>query len=91
MQDTAGEVGTRSLEMYSCGPLHMAEQRQDDQLVPTYSTSMPIWDVVLKTCQKQWRIGMGGERGPRISQLMARQDDDDDDFISMFLLLIFQR
>ena len=23
--------------MYSCGPLHMDEQRQDDQLEPTYS------------------------------------------------------
>ena len=29
MQDTAGEVGTSSYVMYSCEPLHMAEERQD--------------------------------------------------------------
>ena len=32
MRDTAGEV------MYSCGPLQMAEQRQGNQLKPTYSS-----------------------------------------------------
>ena len=32
MQDTAGEVGTSSLVMYSDGPLHMADQKQSDQL-----------------------------------------------------------
>ena len=32
MQDTAGEVGTSSPVMYSYGPPHMAEQKQDDQL-----------------------------------------------------------
>ena len=42
MQDTAEEVGTSSLVMYSCGTLHMNEQRQDDQLEPTYSSSLPI-------------------------------------------------
>ena len=35
MWDTAGEVGTSSLVMYSYGPLHMAEQKQGDQLEPT--------------------------------------------------------
>ena len=30
--DTAGEVGTSSWMMYYCGPLHMDEQKQDDQL-----------------------------------------------------------
>ena len=33
--------------MYSCGLLHMDEQRQDDQLEATYSSSVPIWDVAL--------------------------------------------
>ena len=34
----AGEVGMSSqVMMYSCGPLHMDVQRQDDQLEPTYS------------------------------------------------------
>ena len=35
MQDTAGEVGTSSYVMYSSGPIHMDEQRLDDQLEPT--------------------------------------------------------
>ena len=71
MQNTAGEVGTNSQVMYSSGLLHMDEQRQDDQLEPTYSSSVPIWDVGLKTCRKQWTIGMDGERGSGISVLMA--------------------
>ena len=62
MQDTAGEVGTSSLVMYSCGPLHTDMLRQDDQLEPTHSSSVPIRDVALRTCQKQWMIGRGGER-----------------------------
>ena len=78
LRDTTGEVGTTSLVMYSDGPLHMAEQRQDDQLEPTYSSSVPIRDVVLKTCRKQWTIGRSGERGSWVSSLMARHDDDDD-------------
>ena len=57
----------------------MAEQRQDDQLEPTYSSSEPIRDVALKKCRKQWTIGKGGERGLRISVQIARRDDDDDD------------
>ena len=62
--------------MYSCGPFHMAEQRQDDQLEPTYNSSMPIRDIAPKTCRKQWTIGRRGERGTGISVLMARHDDD---------------
>ena len=34
--------------MYSGGPLHMDEQRQDVQLEPTYSNSVPIRDVALR-------------------------------------------
>ena len=55
----------------------MDEQRQDDQLEPTYSSSVPIRDVALKTCWKQWTIGRGGKRGSGISVLMARRDDDE--------------
>ena len=62
-----------------CGPLHMDEQNQDDQPEPTYSSSVPIQDVVLKTCQKQWTIGRGSKRGSGISVLIMRHDDDDDD------------
>ena len=65
--------------MYSCGPLHIDYQRQDDQLEPTYSSSMPIRDVAPKTCRKQWTIGSSGERGSGIFALMAWHDDDDDD------------
>ena len=52
MQDTAGEAGMSSLVMYSYGPLHMAEQKQGDQLKPTYSSSVRIQGVALKTCRK---------------------------------------
>ena len=57
----------------------MDEQRQDDQLEPTYSSSVPIRDIALKTCRKQWTIWRGGERGSGIFVLIARHDDDDDD------------
>ncbi len=65
--------------MYSYGPLHKVEQKQGDKLEPTYSSSVLIRDVALKTCRKQWTIGRDGERGSEISVLMARHDDDDDD------------
>ena len=59
---------------YSCEPLYM-----DEQLGCTYSSSVPIRGVVLKTCRKQWTIEKCGENGSEISMLMARHDDDDDD------------
>ena len=63
MWDNAGEVGMNSLVTYSCGPLHMDKQRQDNQLEPTYNSSVPIQDVALKTYWKQWMIekGDGGD------------------------------
>ena len=76
-QDTAGEAETSSKVMYSYGPPHMAEQEQDDQLEHTYSSSVRIRDVGLKTCQRRWTIGESGERGSGISVLAARHDDDD--------------
>ena len=63
--------------MYSYGPLHMAEQKQGDQLEPIYRSSMMIQGVALRTCRKRWTMGSGGERGSGIFVLMARQDDDD--------------
>ena len=60
------------------GTPHMAEQKQGDQLEPTYSSSVRIRGVALRTCQKLWTIGRSGERGSGISVLMARQDDDDE-------------
>ena len=65
--------------MYSCGPLHVNKQKQDDKLEPIYSSSVLIWGVVLKTCRKQWMIEKGGEKGSGISMLIVQDDDDDDD------------
>ena len=56
----------------------MDEQRQDDQLELTYSSSVPIYDVALKTYRKQWTIEKGGGRGSGRSVLAVRHDDDDD-------------
>ena len=44
---------TNSSVMYSYGPLHMAKQKQDDQLEHTYSNYVRIRDVALKTYQKR--------------------------------------
>ncbi len=43
-QDTAGEAGTNSSEMYSYGPPHMAVQKQDNQLEHTFSSYVRIYD-----------------------------------------------
>ena len=75
MQDTAGEAGTRWKVMFSYGSLHMADQKQDDQLEPIYSSSVRIRNVALRTCQKRWTIGRIGKRGSEITVLAARRDD----------------
>ena len=62
--------------MFSNGPLHIAEQKQDDQLELTHSSSVRIRGAALKTCRMQWMIGRGGERGSGISSLIARQDEN---------------
>ena len=62
----------------------MAKRKQGDQLLPTYSSSVRIRDVALKSNQKQWTIGRSSERGSGISVLVAWQDDDDDDFSIAF-------
>ena len=48
---------------------YMAEQKQDDHLEHTYSSSVRIRDVALKTCQRRWTIRRSGERGSGISVL----------------------
>ena len=50
----------------------MNEQRLDDRLGPTYSSSVPIRDVAWKTCQKRWTVEMNGERGSGKSSQVAR-------------------
>ena len=79
MPGTAGKAGTRSEIMFSYGLPHMAELKQGDQLEPTYSSSLRIRDIALRTGQKRWTIGRSGERGLGISLLVARHDDDDDE------------
>ena len=71
MRETAGEVRTNSLAIYSCGPLHMDEQRQDDQLELINSSSVPIQDVAL-TSLERWTIETGGERVSGRSGLSER-------------------
>ena len=56
----------------------MAEQKQDDQLEPTYSSYVGIRDVALKTRRRRWTIGRSGERASGISVQVAWHDDDDD-------------
>ena len=58
----------------------MDMQRQDDQLDPTYCSSVPIRDVALGICLKQRTVRRGGEKGSRISLLIVGHDDDDDEF-----------
>ena len=65
----------------------MEEQRQDDQLEPTYNSSVSIQDVTLKIYRKRWTIEKGGGDGLGISVLMARHDDDDDDVAVLSLYL----
>ena len=88
MQDIVEEAGKSSWMMYSYGPLHMAEQKQDDQLEHTYSSSLRIRDVVLKICQRRWMIGRSGERVSGISVLVAWHDDDDDDDDIYYIYII---
>ena len=71
--------------MYSYGPPHMAEQKQDNQLEPTCSSSVRIRDVGLKTCQWRWTIGRSGERGSGISELAARHHDPLSGWIREFI------
>ena len=72
----AGHCWRSKDKLISDGPPHMAKQKQDDQLEHTYSSYVRIRDVALKTCQKRWMIGRGGDRGSGISVLVARYDDD---------------
>ena len=65
--------------MYSCGPPHMANQKQDGQLEHTYSSYVMIRDVTRKTRQRWWMTERRGERGSGISVLAARHDDEEED------------
>ena len=62
----------------------MDKQRQDVQVEPTYSSSVPIQDIALRIYRKQWTIRRCGKRGLGISVLIARHDDDDDDVMNKY-------
>ena len=68
----------------------MDEQSQDDQIEPTYGSSVPIRDVFLETCRKQWTIEKGGEKGSGIFVLMARRDADDDYYYYFLIRFEYQ-
>ena len=63
--------------MYTCGPLHVDEQKLDDQLELIYSSSVPIQDVAWKTTRERWTIEMSGQRVSGKHVLAVRHDDDD--------------
>ena len=73
-----------SLVTYSCGPFHMDKQRQDNQLEPTYNSSMPIRNVALKTYRGRWMIEKGGERGWGRSALVVGHDDEFSSKVQIF-------
>ena len=55
--------------MYSSGPLHMDEQRLDDQQICV--------DTGYRTCRERWMIEIGGEKESRKSVKAAWHDDDE--------------
>ena len=77
--------------MYSYGPPHIAEKKQDDRLKHTYSSYVRIRGVSLKTRQRRWTIGKSGERKSGISVLAARHDDDDDLVRYIFCFLLYKK
>ena len=62
-QDTAEEVRTNSLAMYSCGSLRMDEQRLDDQLKPIFNNSVLIQGVAWTTYRERWTIETSAKEG----------------------------
>ena len=57
----------------------MDMQSQDDQLEPTYNSSLIIQDVAWKTYRERWTLKTGGQRGSGNPVLAVPNDDDDDD------------
>ena len=65
----------------------MDKQRQDDQLIPIYNSSVPIEDIALKIYQERWIIKMDGEKESGRPVLAVRHDDDDDDVQLYFIII----
>ena len=66
MRDNDVEERTNPSAIYSSGPIHMDEQKQDDQLEPVYNSSVPIQDIALKTSMERWTIETSGEKESEI-------------------------
>ena len=66
--------------MYAYGPLHIDEQKLDDQLEPIYNGSVPIPNIAWKAYGKLWTRETSVERGSVRSELEAWHDDDNDDY-----------
>ena len=79
--------------MYSYGPPHMAEQRQDDQYEHTFSNYVRIRNEVQKTCPRRWTIRKSGERRSGMSVLPARHDYyyDDDIYIYIYIYIYIRQ
>ena len=60
--------------MFFYEPLHMDMPALADQQEFIYITSVQTQDVVWKTCQEQWMIGMDGERESGRSVLAVQLD-----------------
>ena len=73
----AGHCWRSKDEPISDIPLHMDEQRQDDQLEPIYNSSVPIQDIALKTSLERWTIERDGERWSGRYVLAVWHHDDD--------------
>ena len=76
----------------------MSEQEQDDQLEHTYSSSVRIRDVALKTCQRRWTIGKSVVLSSADSSSYLQNHNDtiiktqEDFFINIFVpLTLFVR
>ena len=72
-------IHIREYNLHSSEPLHMDEQRQDDQLESIYNSSVPIKDVALKTYWEWWSIEKVGRKESERSVLAVRHDGDDDE------------
>ena len=68
--------------LLGCGPLHMDEQRLDEQIELICSSSLPIQEVALKSSWEQWTIETWGERGSGRSEfdmmMMKRKNMESD-------------
>ena len=82
MWDTAVEPRMNSFVAFFYGPLYLDVSELADLQELVNISSVRKLDVVWKTCQEQWMIGMDGERErERESEQLEDDEDDDDDVL----------